>query len=56
MNIFRGYSKTLLGAIIAPNLMPWVLEKLFLLEIGENNIYLRGPSKQMPFLQKNVPH
>ena len=32
--------------------MPWVLEKLFLLEIGENNIYLGGPSKQMPFFQK----
>ena len=51
----RVYSRTLLGSIIAPNLVPWVLEKLFLLEIVKIDICSGGASKQIPLFQKNVP-
>ena len=45
---------TLFGAIITPNLVPRVLEKLFSLEIVENDICLASTSKQMPFFQTDV--
>ena len=35
--------------------MPWVLEKLFSLEVVENSICLGGACKQMLFLKKKVP-
>ena len=40
--------------------MPWVFEKIFLLEIVENDISLGGENNQMPFFQiyvlpKNAP-
>ena len=40
---------------MAPNLVPCVFEKMFLLEIVENNISLGGAINQMPFFQVNVP-
>ena len=45
---------TLFSAIITPNLVPQVLEKLFSLEIVENDICLASTSKQMRFFQTNV--
>ena len=55
--LVQSQSRTyaLLGSIIASNLVPWVLEKIFLLEIVKIGICLGGASKQMPLFQKNVP-
>ena len=39
---FRAYSRISLDAIITTNLVPWVLEKIFSLEIDENDICLGG--------------
>ena len=50
----RTYFITLLGVIIASNLVPSVLQKIFLLEIDENDICLGGTSKQIPFFQKKM--
>ena len=54
----RTHFITLLGVNIASSLVPSVFEKIFSLEIVENDICLGGTSKQMPFFQqqqKNVP-
>ena len=48
-------SKPLLGATIAPNLVPWVLNKIFPLEMVKNDICLGGVRKQNAFFSKNVP-
>ena len=42
----RAYSIHLLGATIEPNLVPWVLKKIFSLEMVKNGICLGGASKQ----------
>ena len=39
---FRVYSRPFLGETIAPNLMPQILKKIFLLEIVRNDICLGG--------------
>ena len=49
--IYRAYSGPLLGATIAPNIVPWVLKKIFSLKMVENDICLRGTSK-CPFFRK----
>ena len=41
----KDYSRHLLGATIAPNLLPLVLKKLFLLEMVKNGICLGDASK-----------
>ena len=53
----RTHFRTLLGVSIASSLVPSVFEKIFSLEIVENDICLGGTSKQMPFFprKKNVP-
>ena len=51
----RAYSRPLLGATIAPNLVPWVLRKIFSLEMGKNDIYLGGASKQNTLSSENLP-
>ena len=51
----RAYSGPSLGATIAPNLVPWVLKKIFSLEMGKNNIYLGGAREQNAFFQKFCP-
>ena len=43
---FRAYSKPLSGATIAPNLVSWVLRKIFSLEMVKNNMCFGGASKQ----------
>ena len=48
----RTYFITLLGVSIASSLVPSVFEKIFSLEIVENDICLGGTSKQMPFFQQ----
>ena len=48
----RAYSRPLLGAIIAPNLVSWVLKKIFSLEMGKNDIYLGVQANKMSFFQK----
>ena len=40
--------------IIAPNLVPWDFEKIFSLEIAENDVCLGVASKQLPFFQEHV--
>ena len=45
----RTYSRPFLGVTIAPNLVPWVLKRIFL-----NNICLGGANKKCPF-QKMCP-
>ena len=56
----RAYSRPLLGAIIAPNIAPWVFKKVFSFEMIKNNICLGGKSKQSAFFfekcaPKNTP-
>ena len=52
----RAYSIRLLVATIAPNLVPLVLKKMFLLEMVKNGICLGGASKQNGlFSKKCVP-
>ena len=51
----RAYSRPLLGATIAPNLVPWVLEKIFSLEMVKNDICLGDESKQNTLFSENVP-
>ena len=53
--IIRANSGPFLGATLAPNLAPWVLKKIFSLEIVKNDFYLGGASKQNAFFSKNVP-
>ena len=48
----RAYSGHLLGATIAPNLVPLVLRKIFLLEIVKNDICLGGTSEQNAFFSE----
>ena len=45
----RAYSKPLLGATMAPNLVPWVFQKIFSLEMVKNDICLeaKGPRVNM---------
>ena len=46
----------MLGAIIAPNLLPWVLEKIFPFEMIKNDVCLGGVRKQIaPFFIKCIP-
>ena len=52
--IFRVYSRPLLGATRAPNLLPWVFKKVFSLEMIKNGICLGGASKQNAFFSKMV--
>ena len=47
------HSRPLLGATIAPSIVPWVLKKKISLEMVKNDICLGGTSKA-PFLD-NVP-
>ena len=51
----RAYSRTLLGATFAPNLVPWVLEKIFSLEKVKNNFCFGNASKQNALFSENVP-
>ena len=48
-------SRPLLGATLAPNLVIWVLKKLFSLVIVKNNICLGGTSKQNAFFENVRP-
>ena len=48
----RAYSRHLLGATIALNLVPWVLKKKKLLEMVKNDICLGCASKQNAFFPK----
>ena len=54
-NAYRAYSRPLLGATIAPNLVPWVLKKIFSFEMVKNDIHLDGASKQNALISKNMP-
>ena len=46
----------LLGAIIAPSLVPWFSEKIFSLGMVKNDIWFGGESKQnAPFLKTFTP-
>ena len=53
-NSFQALFETV-KSIIAPNLVSWVLKRIFSVKIVENDICLGGVSKQMPFFQKIVP-
>ena len=44
-----------MGAIIALNLVPWVLKKIYSAEIDKNGTYLKGASKQNALFQKICP-
>ena len=50
----RPYSRRLLGGTIARNLLPWVLKKIFLLEVVKNGICL-GSASKYPFFEKMCP-
>ena len=51
----RAFSWPLLDATIAPNLVPWVLEKIFSFEMVKNDICLGGASKPNALFSENVP-
>ena len=53
--LVSAYSRPLLSATIAPNLKPWVLKKIFSLEMIKNDICLGGASKQNAFFHKMCP-
>ena len=53
VDVFAGIA--LLGATIAPNLMPWVLRKIFSLEMVKNGNCLESRSKQNALFSENVP-
>ena len=55
METNRAYSSPLLGVIIAPNLVLWILEKMFSLETIKNDICLGGARKQYVFFPEHVP-
>ena len=54
----RAYSRPLLGATIAPNLVPWVLKKIFSLEIDIFTVFSifsmfrRCKQTKCPFFRK----
>ena len=48
----RAYSRRLLGATIARNLLPWVLKKIILLEIVKNGVCFGSVSKQNALFPK----
>lgn len=51
----RVYTRTFLGAIIASNLLPLVLKKVFSFEMIKNDTCLRNASKQNTQTFKNIP-
>ena len=54
-NIYiRAYSRTLLGAIITPNLLLWVLQNTFSFEIAENDICLGGYKQANALFSKKM--
>ena len=55
MHPARAYSRPLLGATIETNLVPWVLKKIFLLEMVKNGICLGVVSKQNTLFLEIVP-
>ena len=54
--LYRAYSRHLLSATIAPDLVPLVLKKIFLIEMVESGIFLGDTSKQNAlFSEKRAP-
>ena len=51
----RANSRPLLGATLAPSLPPWVLEKIFSLEMVKNDLCLGGARKENRLFWENVP-
>ena len=51
----KAYSRPLLGATVTPNLVPWVLKKIFSVEMVKNDIRLGGASKQNALFSENMP-
>ena len=54
LNPETTYSRSLLGATIAPNLEPCVLKKIFSLEMVQNDICKGVQAKKMLVFRKNV--
>ena len=52
---YRAYSGPLLGTTIAPNLVPWVLKKIFSLEMVKNDICLEAANKQNALFSESMP-
>ena len=50
-----AYSRPLLGATIAPNLVPQSLKKKLSLEMVKNGICFRGANKQNALSLEDVP-
>ena len=50
-----AYSRPLLGVTITPNLVPWVLRKIFSLKMIEYDISLGSASNQNAFFKKCAP-
>ena len=55
LNPGRTYSRSLLGATIAPNLEPCVLKKILSLEMVKNDVCKGVQAKKMLVFQRNVP-
>ena len=54
--LVRAHFKPLLGATIAPNLVPWIFKKIFSLEMAKNDIYFGGVSQENDlFFDKCAP-
>ena len=53
--LHRTYSRPLLGATIALNLVHWVSEKIVSLEMVKNDMSLGDASKQNSLFSENVP-
>ena len=51
---YTAYSKTLLGVTIAHNVAPWVLAKVFSLEVAKNDICSGAASKQNVVFSEKV--
>ena len=49
------YSRPLLGATIASNLVPWDLKKIFPSDMDKNDIYLGTSTKQNASFSENLP-
>ena len=52
----RTYSRPFLEVIITPNLVPWVLTKIFSLEMVKNDVFKACKKTKYPFFRKkNAP-
>ena len=52
----RTYSRPFLEVTISPNLVPWVLTKIFSLEMVKNDVFKGCKKTKCPFFRKKCTH